>query len=38
MRQGTLTLEYAETRADERHFLPDTHLPIIITREHVVVG
>jgi hypothetical protein len=29
--------EYAATRADEAHFLPEGHLPIIITREHVVL-
>jgi len=38
MKKGTTTPEYAATRADEPHFLPDGHLPIIITREHVVVG
>ena len=38
MKKGTTTPEYAVTRADEPHFLPDGHLPIIITREHVVVG
>jgi uncharacterized protein (TIGR02118 family) len=37
MRSGTTTPEYTATRADESHFLPDGHLPIIITREHVVV-
>jgi len=37
MKYGTTTPEYATTRADERHFLPDGHLPIIITREHFVV-
>lgn len=37
MRKGATTPEYAATRADESHFLPDGHLPIIITREHVVV-
>ena len=37
MRRGTTTPEYIATRADESHFLPDGHLPIIITREHVVV-
>jgi uncharacterized protein (TIGR02118 family) len=36
MRDGTKTEEYAVTRADEANFLPDGHLPIIITREHVV--
>lgn len=34
MKAGTLTPEYAATRADEANFLPDGHLPIIITREH----
>ncbi|MBE0623334.1 MAG: EthD family reductase [Burkholderiales bacterium] len=38
MKKGTTTPEYAVTRADEAHFLPDGHLPIIITREHLVVG
>jgi len=38
MKKGTTTPEYALTRADESHFLPDGHLPIIITREHLVVG
>ena len=38
MKKGTTTPEYAFTRADEPHFLPDGHLPIIITREHLVVG
>jgi uncharacterized protein (TIGR02118 family) len=37
MKRGTTTTEYIATRADESHFLPDGHLPIIITREHVVV-
>jgi uncharacterized protein (TIGR02118 family) len=37
MKRGTTTAEYAATRADEPHFLPDGHLPIIITREHVIV-
>jgi len=36
MKLGTKTPEYVETRADEPVFLPDGHLPIIITREHVV--
>jgi uncharacterized protein (TIGR02118 family) len=35
MKAGTTTPEYAATRADEPHFLAG-HLPIIITREHVV--
>jgi uncharacterized protein (TIGR02118 family) len=37
MRSGAATAEYAATRADEAHFLPEGHLPIIITREHVVL-
>jgi uncharacterized protein (TIGR02118 family) len=37
MKRGTTTPEYAATRADEPPFLPDGHLPIIITREHLVV-
>jgi uncharacterized protein (TIGR02118 family) len=37
MRSGAATAEYAATRADEGNFLPGGHLPIIITREHVVV-
>ena len=36
MKQGTLTGEYRRTRADEPNFLTDGHLPIIITREHVL--
>lgn len=36
MKRGTLTPEYQRTRADEPNFLPDGHLPIIITREHVL--
>ena len=38
MKSGTRTPEYAVTRADEPHFLPAGHLPIIITREHVLKG
>jgi uncharacterized protein (TIGR02118 family) len=37
MKSGTGTPQYAATRADEANFLPGGHLPIIITREHVVV-
>ena len=36
MREGTASPEYLATRADEQNFLPDGHLPIIITRERVV--
>lgn len=38
MKSGAKTPEYAETRADEPAFLPDGHLPIIVTREHRIVG
>jgi len=38
MKRGTTTPEYQVTRADEPHFLPDGHLPILITREHIVLG
>ena len=38
MKRGTLTEEYARTRADEANFLPDGHLPIIITREHILAA
>jgi uncharacterized protein (TIGR02118 family) len=37
MKRGTTTPEYAATRADEPNFLPDGHLPIIVTREHIVL-
>ncbi len=33
MREGATTPEYKATRLDEPNFLPDNHLPIIITRE-----
>ena len=38
MKRGTSTPQYAATRADEANFLPEGHLPIIITREHVLAG
>ena len=38
MRQGVGTPEYEATRADEPNFLPSGHLPIIISREHVLAG
>jgi uncharacterized protein (TIGR02118 family) len=38
MKHAATTPEYAATRADEPNFLPDGHLPIIITKEHVLVG
>jgi uncharacterized protein (TIGR02118 family) len=37
MRKGAATSEYEITRADEANFLPDGHLPIIITREVVKI-
>ncbi|NYT84857.1 EthD family reductase [Pollutimonas harenae] len=37
MKQGATTPVYAETRADEANFLPDGHLPFIITTEHEIV-
>lgn len=38
MRDAARTEAYARTRADEANFLPPGELPIIITREHVIVG
>ena len=38
MRVSAGTAEYARTRADEPSFLDTTRLPVVITREHVVVG
>jgi uncharacterized protein (TIGR02118 family) len=38
MRRGVGTPEYEATRADEPNFIPPGHLPIIITREHVLAG
>lgn len=38
MKKGTQTSVYAETRADEANFLPDGHLPFIVTREHTIVA
>lgn len=37
MKQGAKTPVYAETRADEANFLPDGHLPFVITTEHEIV-
>jgi uncharacterized protein (TIGR02118 family) len=37
MKRGAATAEYSATRADEPNFLPDGHLPIIITREQVLI-
>ena len=37
MKAGTTTPVYHQTREDERNFLPDGHLPIIITREQRVL-
>ena len=38
MKQGATTPAYEETRADEPNFLPDGHLPFIVTTEHRIVG
>ena len=38
MKAGARTREYEITRADEPAFLPDGHLPIIITREHEITA
>lgn len=38
MRESATTPEYAVTRADEPNFVAPGHLPIIIAREHVIVG
>ena len=38
MKQGATTPIYALTRADECNFLPDGHIPFIVTTEHVIVG
>jgi uncharacterized protein (TIGR02118 family) len=38
MRVSAATPEYARTRADEPNFLDTGRLPVIITREHVVVA
>ncbi len=36
MRAGATTPQYAATREDEKSFLPDGHLPIVITQERVL--
>lgn len=38
MKQGAQTEIYARTRADEANFLPDGHLPFIVSREYLIVG
>ena len=38
MRVSATTPEYARTRADEANFLAPITLPVIITKEHVIVG
>ena len=38
MRASAASPEYARTRADEPNFLDTSRLPVIITREHVVVA
>lgn len=37
MRVSATTPEYARVRADESHFLDTSRLPVILTREHVIV-
>lgn len=37
MRAGATSPAYAVTRADEPNFLPDGHLPIIITQERIIL-
>jgi uncharacterized protein (TIGR02118 family) len=37
MKRGTTTPEYQATRADEPNFLAEGHLPLIVTREHVML-
>ena len=36
MKDGATTPIYAQTRADEANFLPDGHLPFIVTREREI--
>ena len=36
MKEGATTPIYAQTRADEANFLPDGHLPFIVTREREI--
>lgn len=36
MKEGATSSIYAETRADEANFLPDGHLPFVVTREREV--
>lgn len=38
MREAALSPEYAATRADEGNFLPDRHLPVLLTREVLDTG
>lgn len=38
MKQGAQTEIYARTRDDEPNFLPDGHLPFIVTREYLIAG
>lgn len=37
MRQSARTEAYALTRADEPNFIPDEEIPLIITKEHVIL-
>lgn len=38
MKKGTQTAIYEQTRADEANFLPDGHLPFIVTREYAIIA
>lgn len=38
MKQGAETEIYTKTRADEQNFLPDGHLPFIVSREYLILG
>lgn len=38
MKAGARTEIYEHTRADEANFLPDGHLPFIVTREYRIIG
>lgn len=37
MKEGATTPIYAQTRADEANFLPDGHLPFIVTRRREIL-
>jgi hypothetical protein len=37
MRVSATTPEYARTRADEANFLDTSRMPVVLTKEHVIV-